>query len=230
MSRLSARIQLAAMVLMAVGVTACGGGHGQGAADAKAAASQAASEHSSAPEQAPPTALRQGTATAAQLKDELLSAPARSKPDRTNGLPPRTTLGLDQFVRGLFVAKSQKAETGYLREQGFAYAAETNWDAADGTGAEIFLIKFRGSTGARHYTNSVGAATGSSSSALAGIPNGYVLIANSKDRYGDVIMQARFTVGDIAVDMHYYSHATADRSGLNELARAQYTRLAKSTT
>ncbi|MGQ5637902.1 MULTISPECIES: hypothetical protein [unclassified Streptomyces] len=229
MSRVIRRRRLAAMVLMAVGVTACGSGYGQDARDAKPAGGRAL-EHTPAPEQAPPTAVHKGTGTAAQLEDQLLSAPVGSKPDRTNGLLPRTALSLDQFARGLFVAKSLKVETGYLREQGFTYAAETNWDAADGTGAEIFLIKFRGSAGARHYTNSVGAATGSSTSALAGVPDGYVLTASSKDSYGDVIMQARFAVGDIAVDMHYYSHATADRSGLNALAQAQYTRLIKSTT
>ncbi|MEV5878381.1 hypothetical protein AB0L75_29980 [Streptomyces sp. NPDC052101] len=174
--------------------------------------------------------MHEETTAAAQLKDELLPAPAGSKPDRTNGLPPRAILDLDQFVRGLFVAKSVNTEKDDLQKQGFTYAAETNWDAADGTGAEIVLIKFRGSTEARHYIGSVSASTESSASALAGVPDGYVLTANSKNRYGDIIMQARFTVDDIAVHMHYYSHATADRAGLTTLARAQYTRLTKSIT
>ncbi len=51
-------------------------------------------EHSSPAKKTPTTAVYQETATAAQLKDELLSAPTGSEPDRTNGLAPRTILDL----------------------------------------------------------------------------------------------------------------------------------------
>ncbi|MFI2205574.1 hypothetical protein ACH47Z_33330 [Streptomyces sp. NPDC020192] len=186
--------------------------------------------HSSPAKETRPTAVHQKTATAAQLRDELLSAPTGSKPDHTIALAPRSTLDLDQFVRGMFVAKSITAEKEYLQEQGFVHAAETNWDAADGTGAVIFLIKFRGAAEARGYVDSLSASMATSASALAGLPDGRILTADSADSYGDIVMQARFTVGDIAVEMHYYSHATADRAGLTALAQAQYARLTKSST
>jgi hypothetical protein len=157
----------------------------------------------------------------------LLSPPPSSKPDTTNGLGARSSLDLDQFVAGLYTAKDVTAERGHLQQQGFRYAAETNWDAADGTGAEIFLIGFRTPAGAHAYADATTASAGESASTLAGVPGGTVLTATSADSYGDVIMSTRFAVDTIAVEIRYYSHARADIPGLTALAQAQYTRLAE---
>ncbi len=143
---------------------------------------------------------------------------------------PGSILGLDQVVDGLFLAESRAAEKGFLQTEDFKFAAETNWEAKDGTGAEIYLIEFSGSEGARDYAGSATSSDAASTrlSTLPGIPGSTVSTANSADSYGDIVTQVRFPVGNIAVDLHYYAHATADISGLTTLALAQYTRLAKS--
>ena len=182
------------------------------------------------PSQATPSAPHPGTLTAAQLKGALPKPPAGAKPDSTNSLNPSSILSLDQFVDGLFTAQSVTGERKALVAEGFKYAAETNWDAKDGTGAEIFLVELGTPEGAQDYVSSVSASTASSAlqSTLADVPGSKVLTATSVDTYGDIIMEARFHVGNVAVDLHYYSHAKADTSGLNTLALAQYTRLTKS--
>jgi len=165
------------------------------------------------------------TPTTVRLLEALVPVPAGSQADTTNGLAARTTLDLDHFVDGLFVAASVPGEKTFLQAQGFTGAAETNWDAKDGTGAEVFLVGFRSIQGAQHYVESESASTSATTSSLAAVPGGTLQVANAADSYGDIVMQARFTVGDVAVDLHYYSHGAADRTGLAELAQAQYGRL-----
>ena len=182
------------------------------------------------PSQATPSVPPPGTLTAAQLKGTLPTPPAGAKPDSPNSLNPSSILSLDQFVNGIFTAKSVTAERKALTAEGFKYAAETNWDAKNGTGAEIFLVELGTPASAQDYVSSVSAGIASSTlpSTLAHVPGGKVLTATSVDTYGDIIMEAWFHVGNVAVDLHYYSHAKADTAGLNALALAQYTRLTKS--
>ncbi|MFI9272912.1 hypothetical protein ACIGXM_19625 [Kitasatospora sp. NPDC052896] len=179
---------------------------------------------------------QQKTLPEAQLKSELLTAPTGSKPFDRGTLAPGGVLTLDQFVDGMFVAQQQSSEKGDATRDGFKYAVETNWQAPDGTQADLFLIQFSGSGGAQDYVSSVSEGTSRGQtpaeplSSLQGVPGGEALSAGAVDKAGNIQQSAWFAVGDIAADLHYYTPGAANPTGLDQLAKAQHARLTGNVT
>ena len=179
---------------------------------------------------------QQKTLPSAQLKDELLTAPVGSKPYSRGTLAPGGVLNLDQFVDGVFTAKDQASEKTTAGRQGFKYAVETNWEATDGSSADVYLIQFSGSGGAQDFVSRVSEGTSEDEtpieplSSVPGVPEGEALTAGAVDSVGNIRQIAWFSVGNIAVDLHYYTPGTADAAGLARLAQAQYTRVTSGLT
>ncbi|MHA6758134.1 hypothetical protein [Streptacidiphilus sp. PAMC 29251] len=168
---------------------------------------------------------------AKQLKGELLTAPLGSKPFARGTLAPGGILTLDQFVDGHFAVKDRADEKEIARQQGLARAAETNWNAPDGTQADVFLIQFGKSEGAADFVSGVSEATAADESpnrplsAPAGIPGAEAWTAGAVNSVGNFRQTAWFAVGNVAVDLTYYTPGRPNPAGLSQLARAQYARL-----
>ena len=178
-----------------------------------------------------PLLLAEKTLPPTQLKSELLTAPTGSKPFSRGTLAPGGILNADQYVDGVFITKDRSAEQTDLAQQGFKYAVETDWVATNGSQADVFLIQFGDSNGAENYVSGVSEATSDEEepseplAALPGLPGAEAWTAGSLDSGGDIRQTAWFAVGNIAVDLHYYTPSTSDAAGLDQLARAQNARL-----
>jgi hypothetical protein len=176
------------------------------------------------------------TLPAKQLKQELLTAPIGSKPYTGGTLAPGGILTLDQYVDGVFDVQYQADEKKSVTRDGFDYAVETNWDASDGSSADVFLLQFDSSAGAQDYVTSVSEGNSENIhpqeplSSLQGIPGGEAWSSGTVDDDGDISQDAWFTVGDIAVDLGYYTAASAHPAELDQLARAQRARLVGQVT
>jgi len=178
-----------------------------------------------------PLVAQQKTLPPTQLKSELLTAPTGSKPFSRGTLAPGGILNRDQFVDGVFSAKDQSTEQTDIAQQGFKYAVETNWKATNGSQADVFLIQFGDSSGAENYVSGVSEATSEEEepaeplASLPGLPGAEAWTAGTLDSVGDIRQSAWFAVGNVAVDLHYYTPGTADAAGLDRLVLAQDARL-----
>ena len=179
---------------------------------------------------------REKTLPSAQLKKELLTAPIGSKPYDRGTFSSNGILSLDQFVDGDFVAKDRSSEHANLADDDFRYATQTNWEGVGGSSAEIFAIQFGRTAGAEDFVASISEATSQEQEpnrpmfSLPGVPGGEGWSAGAVDGIGDIWQSAWFSVGNVAVDLHYYTPAKADRAGLEKLARAQRARLVSKVT
>ncbi|WP_327071335.1 hypothetical protein [Kitasatospora sp. NBC_01302] len=171
-----------------------------------------------------------------QLKSELVTAPAGSKPFAQGTLSPDGILTLDQFVDGVIKAGDRSDEKRSMTDRGFKSAAEVNWDAPDGTSADVFLLQFTRSDGAQDFVSGVSQATANEEKpqrplgSLPGISGGETWTAGAVDTVGNIRQSAWFSVGNIAADVHYYTPGQPDSGGLAQLARAQQARLTGNVT
>ncbi|QMU76480.1 hypothetical protein GXW83_12750 [Streptacidiphilus sp. PB12-B1b] len=178
----------------------------------------------------------QKTLPAGRLKSELLTAPIGSKPFGRGTLAPGGILTRDQFVDGLFDTSQRVSEKGDVDQDGFKYAVQANWDASDGTQADVFLVQFATADGAQDYVSGVSEGTSEQESpseplsAIPGIPGGESWTAGAIDSAGDIRQTAWYSVGNIAVDLHFYAPGTADTAQLTQLAKDQYARLTGNVT
>lgn len=176
------------------------------------------------------------TLPAPQLKSELVTAPAGSKPYDRGTLAPGGILTLGQYVDGEYEAKDQATERGIMGSRGLKYAVQTNWSAQDGTQADVFLLQFNGSGGAQDYVSAASEAKSEDEkpaeplSAVPGVPDGEAWTSGVIDDLGFINSTVWFSVGNVAVAVHYYTPATADPVGLDQLAQAQYARLTGNVT
>ncbi|MCP2313969.1 hypothetical protein [Kitasatospora paracochleata] len=173
---------------------------------------------------------------ASQLKSELVTGPAGSKPFSRGTLSPDGVLTVNQFVDGVFNPEDQSNEKTRVAGDGFNYAVQANWSAPDGTQADVFLIQFSGSAGAQDFVADVSEGTSRKGkpqeplSSLDGIPEGEAWTAGAVDGNGDISQIAWFAVGNIVADLHYYTPGAPNASGLAQLAQAQYARLTGNVT
>jgi hypothetical protein len=178
----------------------------------------------------------QKTLPPAQLKSELLTAPTGSKPFARGTLAPGGILDLDQFVDGVFTSSDRVTEQGSIAQQGFKYAVETNWEAPDGSQADVFLVQFADSSGAQDYVSSTAEGTADQETpneplaSVPGVPGGESWTAGAVDSVGNMREIGWFTVGNVAVDLHTFTPGKSDAAAFDRLAQAQYARLVKSTT
>ncbi|MFC1416806.1 hypothetical protein [Streptacidiphilus cavernicola] len=176
------------------------------------------------------------TLPAKQLKQELLTAPAGSTPFARGTYSPNGILTVDQFVDGVFDTKDQADEKDFVTRQDLRYAAQTNWVAPDGSSVDVYLLQFGASDGAQAFISSVSDATAQNKepqeplSSLAGVPGGEGWSAGAVDDEGDIDQIAWFRVGNIAVDLHYFTPASARPAELDQLAKAQRARLVNQVT
>jgi hypothetical protein len=176
------------------------------------------------------------TLPAGQLKKELLTPPTGSTPFSRGTAAPGGILNIDQFVDADFITADRVSEKETLGEEGFRNAVETNWHAPDGTQADLFMIQFGDSAGAEDYVSGVAEATSSDrepAEALAAVPGvsgGESWTAGAVGSAGDIEQIAWLAVGNVAVDLHYYTPAAPDPTGLARLAQAQRARLARKVT
>src|SRR5262249_39987262 len=139
----------------------------------------------------------------------------------------------DQFVDSTFVAADQSKEKTNLGRWGFQYAVETNWVATDSTQARVFLLQFDNSDGARHYIDSATLGTSKPNKPLAElslVPDGWALADTDLDEIGDIHQIGWVAVGNIVVELNYFTPAAPNRPGLEKLIKAQYTRLKQHIT
>ncbi|MDH6109506.1 hypothetical protein P3T36_000277 [Kitasatospora sp. MAP12-15] len=174
--------------------------------------------------------------TADQLKSELLTAPVGSRPYSQGTLAPGGILNRDQFVGGVPGDQFQDTEKRDLDGDGFKYAVETNWDALDGTNVDVYLVQFARDAGAQDFV-SWGSASAAMTQlpveslvAVPGIPGAEAYTAGALDQLGYIRNSAWFSVGNVAVDLHYYTDGAPEAAGLKQLSQAQYTRLTSQVT
>jgi hypothetical protein len=176
------------------------------------------------------------TLPAGQLKKELLTPPTGSAPYSRGTAAPGGILNLDQYVDAQFVTEDRVSEKESLGQEGFRNAVETNWHAPDGTQADLFVIQFGDPAGAEDYVSSVAEGTSSHRepaeplATLPGVGGGESWTAGAVDSVGDIEQVAWLAVGNLAVDLHYYTPAAPDPTGLARLAQAQRVRLARKVT
>lgn len=167
----------------------------------------------------------------AQLKSELLTAPVGSKPYARGTLAPGGVLNSHQFVDGNFLKNDRSSEIGSITGDGFDYAVETNWDATDDTGADVFLLQFHDSDGAQGYVSDVSEATSEQVtpneplSSVSGVPGSEAWTAGSINSVGDIAQTCWTAVGDIVIEVHFFSPATADTPTFDQVVRDQYQRV-----
>jgi hypothetical protein len=170
------------------------------------------------------------------LKAELLTAPIGSKPFGRAPLAPDGILAVDQYVEGEFAPQGRAYERINLAQLGFAYAVEANWTAADGVEADDFLIKFGEADLAEAFVTAQSQDMSQQVepeeplSPLPGVPGGEVWSGGALDYAGNIREVAWFTVDDIAVELHVYAPGRANPGEVDQLARAQYARLAGHVT
>jgi len=146
-------------------------------------------------------------------------------------LAPAASSTSTSSLTACFDVKDRASEKEAARQEGFAKAVETNWNAPDGTQADLFLIEFNGAVGAADFVSGVSEATAAGAwptrplTELAGIPAGEAWSTGVVNDVGDFRQTAWFSVGNIAVDLHYFTPGRADSAGLTRLAKAQYARL-----
>jgi hypothetical protein len=176
------------------------------------------------------------TLPAGQLKKELLTPPTGSTPFSRGTAAPGGILNADQFVDAEFITADRASEKESLGEERFLDAVETNWHAPDGTQADVFVLQFGDAAGAEDYVSGVAEGTSSERepteplAALAGVSGGESWTSGAVDTVGNIEQIAWFAVGNIAVDLHYYTPATPDPTGLARLAQAQRGRLTGKVT
>lgn len=140
-------------------------------------------------------------------------------------------LDLDGFAHGLFAADAVSGEKAVLVRRRFVVAARQSWISADGSQADIFLVRFAAPTGAesmyesmahtwqtsdkphqRAFADPADHATGSVDSAVDKLGNAGVKLISARD--------------DVFVYVHYFTAATPDRGGAQNLLRRQLDALA----
>ncbi|QMU68432.1 hypothetical protein [Streptacidiphilus sp. P02-A3a] len=173
----------------------------------------------------------QKTLTAAQLKSELLTAPVGSKPAPGGTLSPNGILNASQFVDGNFVRADRSDVTDDLAGEDFKYAAEANWEAANGTQADVFLLQFGDSDGAQGYVSDVSESTSQDRTPIEplttvpGVSGSEAWTAGAIDTYGNISQISWTAVGNVVVETHLYSPGRADDAEFDQLVRAQTARV-----
>jgi len=167
----------------------------------------------------------------AQLKGELLTAPIGSKPYARGTLAPGGVLDLDQFVDGTFTKADRTSAEQDAEGEEFRYAVETNWDAGDGTRADVFLLQFHDSDGAQGYVSDVSESTSSDQkpneplNTVSGVPGSETWTAGAINTSGDIPQICWTAVGNIVVEVHFFSPGTANTPAFEQLVRDQYARV-----
>lgn len=176
-----------------------------------------------------PTSLQEPMVSAAQLKQELLTPPPGATPYTGGTLAPGGILTLDQFVDGHFPASEQASEKSSLTQDSYVHAVQTNWDSKDES-VDLFLLQFQTTPDAQDFVSNISEGTSQQDlpmeplAALPGVSGGAAWSAGGVNNQGDTTEMAWFSVGNVAVDLHYYSPAS-DPAVLDQLAKAQLARL-----
>ena len=171
------------------------------------------------------------TLTSAQLKSELLTAPVGSSPYTRGTLSPNGILDMSQFVDGNFIKADQSRERDDITGDDYKYAAETNWVAKDGTQADVFLVQFADSAGAQDYVSSTSEGTSTEQepneplSSVPGVSGSEAWVAGAIDDKGDINQISWTQVGNVVVEVHFFSPARADAAEFDEIVHAQYARV-----
>jgi hypothetical protein len=176
-----------------------------------------------------PMSLQEPMVSATQLKQELLTPPPGATPYTGGTLAPGGILSLDQFVDGHFPASEQVSEKSSLTQDGYVHAVENNWDSKDES-VDLFLLQFQTTPGAQDFVSNISEGTSQQNlpieplTALSGVSGGEAWAAGSIDDKGDTPQIAWFSVGNVAVDLHYFS-PSSNTAVVDQLAKAQLARL-----
>jgi uncharacterized protein YceK len=171
---------------------------------------------SSSPTDAPTTATSSGstpTTPAMNLADLLAPAPLGSRPWDTpwsnNGTPT-----LDEFVAHVYRAKSIDLAKSQLKAQGIKDIAHRTWIGTDANQADTILLRFDTAAGAVSRYRSATAAKAEDEGQLhfdlPGFTEAVGYYNPVLDELGDVRTIVYGRVGDIVVEVFFYSPAKLD--------------------
>lgn len=123
---------------------------------------------------------------------------------------------------------AQKTADDNLTSEGLANIAHTAWKGSDGNGVDMTLLKFSGTQGAHaRGLELLGAdmSSGEPVAAPAGVPgSGYS--SGTPNGSGDVVTRYSTYVGDIALQVVYYSPGTYSSADFSAWLSAEYQSLA----
>jgi hypothetical protein len=183
---------------------------------------------SSTPTDAPPTAATSSGATpttpAPNLADLLAPAPPGSRPWDTqwsnNGTPT-----LDEFVAHVYPAKSIDLARSQLTAQGIKDIAHSTWIGSDANQADTILLRFATTAGAvsRYRSATAGKAEdkGQLHFDLPGFTEAIGYYNPAVDELGDVRTIVYGRVGDIVVEVFFYSPAKLDKAAATAATTTQ---------
>jgi hypothetical protein len=207
-------------VLMLLGCASVTNGDG-----ARATASRVPSAASSSPTDAPTTAATTSTSTlpAAHLTDLLAPAPPGSRPWDTPWAQ-NATPTLDEFVAHVYPPKSLDLAKSQLKAQGIKDIAHRTWIGTDANQADTILLRFATTAGAVSRYRSASAAKAEDKGQRSFAVPGHTAIGYYSpvlDELGDIRTIVYGQVGDIVVEVFFYSPAKLDKATAIAAATAQ---------
>ncbi|MGV9563929.1 hypothetical protein [Streptomyces sp. NPDC003480] len=141
-------------------------------------------------------------------------------------------LDLDGFAHGLFRADLVSREKAVLVRRRFVAAARQGWISTDGSQADIFLVRFAAPTGAESMYKSLAhtwQTTGTPHQQTFADPADHATgsVISTLDNLGNAGVKLISVRKNLFVYIHYYTAATPDRSGAQNLLHRQLDALDK---
>ena len=135
-------------------------------------------------------------------------------------------LDSDGFAHALFAPDAVSREKALLVRRRFVAAARQGWISADGSQADIFLVRFAASTGAESMYKSMAHTWQTKSTphqqAFAD-PTDHATgsVISTLDKLGNAGVKLISVRDNLFVYIHYFTAATPDRGGAQNLLRRQ---------
>jgi hypothetical protein len=182
---------------------------------------------SSSPPDVPSATTTPGTTTPAPTTDLaalLAPAPSGSKPwDTAWSRNDKPTL--DEFVAHVYPAQSTALAKSQLKAQGIKDIAHRTWIATDANQADVVLLRFDTTAGAvsryRSATMAKAGAPGQLHFDVPGFTEAVGYYSPVLDELGDVRAIVYGQIGDIVLEVFFYSPAQLDQAAAVAAATAQ---------
>ncbi|MDQ2750910.1 MAG: hypothetical protein M3Y44_15485 [Actinomycetota bacterium] len=191
---------------------------------ATGAPSSASSATTQAPTTSASTATGSPTSPEPNLSSLLAPAPPGSKPWNT-AWSKTATPTLAEFVAHVYPATSVAVATSQLKAQGLTEIAHATWIATDANQADVILLRFATTAGAVSRFRSATAAQADNKGQLhfdvPGFADAIGYYQTALDPLGDIRTIVYGQVGDIVVEVFFYSPAKLDQAAAVAAITAQ---------
>jgi hypothetical protein len=161
-----------------------------------------------------------------QLEALMAPYPADSRQWKVNKTGP---LSLADFLQIFYAPSSQAQEKLVLTQRGFQGAVRHGWFAADGSQAEVYLIRLGSAAYAQamykdlrtNWTSAAAPAAAFDAPSVHGIGESLPTL----DKLGDASAKVAFAAGATVAYVHVFTPSVPDRGAVTRLAQTQYAAL-----